>query len=171
MSAIGQESIAERARRLLEPVLERDGLELVDVEWLRAAGRWTLRVYMDKPGGVTVDDCQAESRILETILDAEDLIEPAYDLEVSSPGLERPLRKKEDFVRFAGRPAHLKAYAPLADTAPGQPPRKQFSGELRGFSDGAVEISIDGILHRVPLDRIAKAHLLFDAVADLRRKD
>jgi len=171
MSAIGQESIAEHARRLLEPVLERDGFELVEVEWLRMGGRWTLRLFVDRAGGVTIDDCQAVSRTVEPMLDVEDFIEPAYDLEVSSPGLDRPLRKPQDFDRFAGQRAHVKAFAPLADTAPGQAPRKQWTGSLRGFRDGAVEIDVDGTVHRIPLDRIAKAHLEYDADADLRRKD
>jgi ribosome maturation factor RimP len=171
MSAIGQESIAEQARRLLEPVLARDGYELVEVEWLRLGGRWTLRVYIDKQGGVSIDDCQAASRTVEPMLDVGDFIEPAYDLEVSSPGLDRPLRKPQDFDRFAGQRAQVKAFGPLADTAAGQPPRKHWTGSLRGYREGAVEIEVDGIVHRIPLDRIAKAHLEYDADADLRRKD
>jgi ribosome maturation factor RimP len=171
MSAIGQEPIAEQVRRLLEPVLMRDGFELVEVEWLRLAGRWTLRVFIDKPGGVGIDDCQAVSRTVEPILDVEDAIEPAYDLEVSSPGLDRPLRKPEDFDRFAGQRTVVKAYGPLPETAPGSPPRKHWTGTLRGFKDGGVEVDVDGVLHRIPLDRIAKAHLEYDADADLRRKD
>lgn len=152
-------------------MLERDGFELVEVEWLRAGGRWTLRVFVDKPGGVTIDDCQAASRTVEPMLDVEDFIEPAYDLEVSSPGLDRPLRKPRDFDRFAGQRAHVKAFGPLADTAAGQPPRKHWTGSLRGYREGAVEIEVDGVVHRIPLDRIAKAHLEYDADADLRRKD
>lgn len=171
MSAIGQEPIPEQVRRLLEPVLVRDGFELVEVEWLRLAGRWTLRLFVDKAGGVGIDDCQLVSRTVEPILDVEDFIEPAYDLEVSSPGLDRPLRKPQDFERFAGQLAAVKAFGPIPDTAPGGPPRKHWTGNLRGFQDGAVAIDVDGVLHRIPLDRIAKAHLVFDAEADLRRKD
>jgi ribosome maturation factor RimP len=171
MSAIGQEPIPEQVRRLLEPVLTRDGFELVEVEWVRLAGRWTLRVFVDKAGGVGIDDCQAVSRTIEPMLDVEDFIEPAYDLEVSSPGLDRPLRKPQDFDRYAGQRAHVKSFAPVPDTAQGQPPRKHWTGILRGFRDGAVEIDVDGVLHRIPLDRIAKAHLEYDVEADLRRKD
>lgn len=171
MTGIGQQSIAEQVRGLLEPVLARDGYELVEVEWLRLAGRWTLRLYVDKPGGVGIDDCQEVSRTVEPILDVEDFIEPAYDLEVSSPGLDRPLRKPADFGRYAGQRAQVKAYGPVAGTAPGSPGRKHWSGVLRGFSNGAVEIEVDGVLHRVPHDQIAKAHLEFDVEADLRRKD
>lgn len=171
MTGIGEQSIAEQVRGLLEPVLARDGFELVEVEWLRLAGRWTLRLFVDREGGVGIEDCQAVSRTVEPILDVEDLIEPAYDLEVSSPGLDRPLRKPADFDRFAGQRAQLKAYGPVAGTAPGSPGRKHWTGVLRGFRDGAVELEVDGVLHRVPHDQIAKANLEYDVEADLRRKD
>jgi ribosome maturation factor RimP len=171
MPGIGEESIAERTRRVLEPVLARDGYELVEVEWLRQGSRWTLRLFVDKSGGVGIEDCQAVSRLVEPILDVEDFIEPAYDLEVSSPGLDRPLRKPADFDRYAGQRAHVKAYGPVAGTAAGSPARKNWTGVLVGFRDGAVEIDVDGIVHRVPHDQIAKAHLEYDFEADLRRKD
>ncbi len=171
MTGIAQESIPERTRSLLEPVLERDGFELVEVEWLRPAGRWTLRIFIDKPGGVHVDDCQAVSRTIEPMLDVEDFIEPAYDLEVSSPGLDRPLRKPEHFERYAGQRVKVKSYGPVAETAPGSPARKHWTGELKGFREGAVEVDVDGVLHRIPHDQIAKANLDYDAEADLRRKD
>jgi ribosome maturation factor RimP len=171
MSGIAEESIAERVRRLIEPVLARDGYELVEVEWLRQGSRWTLRLFIDKPGGIGIEDCQAVSRTIEPILDVEDVIEPAYDLEVSSPGLDRPLRKPTDFDRYAGQRAHVKTYGPVAGTAPGSPGRKRWSGVLVGFRDGAVEIDVDGVVHRVPHDQIAKANLEYDFEADLRRKD
>jgi ribosome maturation factor RimP len=171
MTGIAQESVVDRARALLEPVLERDGYELVEVEWVRAAGRWTLRLYVDRAGGVGIDQCQEVSRTVEPILDVEDFIEPAYDLEVSSPGVDRPLRKPADFDRFKGQRAHVKAYGPVAGTAPGSPGRKHWTGTLVGFRDGAVEIDVDGVVHRVPHEQIAKAHLEADLGADLRRKD
>ncbi|ACG72392.1 protein of unknown function DUF150 [Anaeromyxobacter sp. K] len=171
MTGIGEQSIAEQVRSLLEPVLERDGYELVEVEWARLAGRWTLRVFIDKAGGVGIDDCQAVSKTVEPILDVADVIEPAYDLEVSSPGLDRPLRKPRDFDRYAGQRVHVKAYGPVAGTAPGAPARKHWTGVLKGFRDGAVELDVDGVLHRVPHDQIAKANLEYDVEGDLRRKD
>jgi ribosome maturation factor RimP len=183
MPAIGTESVADRARRLLEPVLVRDGFELVEVEWLREGGPWVLRLYVDRQGGVTIDDCQAVSRTIEPILDAEGFIEPAYNLEVSSPGLDRPLRKPQDFERFAGQRARVKTYAPvesLPTTAqPGGPSRgaagagarKNWTGTLRGFRDGMVEIEVDGQLHRIQHEKIAKANLEYDFEADLRRKE
>ena len=171
MTGIAQEPIVQQVSRLLEPVLARDGYELVEVEWVRGGGRWTLRLYVDKPGGTGVEDCQAVSHLVDPILDAADVIEPAYDLEVSSPGLERPLRKPADFDRFAGQRARLKTYGPVAGTAPGSPGRKHWTGILKGFQDGAVEVDVDGVLHRIPHDQIAKAHLEYDFEADLRRKD
>jgi ribosome maturation factor RimP len=171
MAGIAQAPITEQVRRLLEPILLRDGYELVEVEWVRGGGRWTLRLYVDKPGGFGLEDCQAVSHLADPILDVADFIEPAYDLEVSSPGLERPLRKPADFDRFAGQRAHLKTFGPVAGTAPGSPARKQWTGLLRGFKDGAVELTVDGALHRVPHDQIAKANLEYDFEADLRRKD
>ena len=171
MTGVGQESVVERARSTLEPVLVRDGYELVEVEWVRGGGRFTLRVFVDKAGGVNIDDCQAVSRTIEPILDVEDFIEPAYDLEVSSPGLDRPLRTPEHFARYAGQRVHVKAYGPVPGTAEGSPPRKNWTGALRGYEGGAVLVDVDGVLHRIPHDQIAKAHLEFDVEADLRRKD
>ena len=171
MTAIGAEPIAERARRVLDPVIERDGFELVDVEWAREGHAWVLRVYVDRPGGVTIDHCQELSRTLETILDVEDFIEPAYSLEVSSPGVNRPLRKPEHFQKFAGERVHVKAFGPIEGSAPGQAPRKNWTGVLRGFADGLVEVDVDGTLHRIPLEKIAKANIEYDFDADLRRKE
>jgi ribosome maturation factor RimP len=170
MTGVGESRWSRRAPSA-RPVLIRDGYDFVDVEWVRGGGRFTLRVYVDKPGGVNVDDCQLVSRTVEPILDVEDFIEPAYDLEVSSPGLDRPLRTAEHFGRYAGQRVRVKAYGPVAGTAPGSPARKNWTGVLVGYRDGAVEIDVDGVVHRVPHDQIAKAHLEYDFEADLRRKD
>ena len=170
MTGIAQESVADRARQLLEPVLARDGFDLVEVEWQREGGGWVLRLYVDKAGGVGIEDCQAASRLVETLLDVEDFIEPAYSLEVSSPGVERPLRKPQDFQRFAGQRAKVRAFGPL-ESAAGLAQRKQWTGILRGFADGAVEIDVDGTVHRIPVERVAKAHLEYDFESDLRRKE
>jgi ribosome maturation factor RimP len=171
MAGITQDSVVDQVRRLLEPVLERDGFELVEVEWVRGGGRWVLRLYVDKQGGTGIEDCQAVSTLVDPILDVADFIEPAYDLEVSSPGLERPLRKPADYDRFSGQRARLKTFGPVAGTAPGSPGRKHWTGILKGFKDGAVEVDVDGVLHRIPHDQIAKANLEYDFEADLRRKD
>jgi len=168
MTGIGEQPIAERVRALLEPVVAREGFDLVEVEWLREGRAWVLRLFVDRPGGVTIDHCQELSRTVEPILDVEEIIEPAYSLEVSSPGVERPLRKPEHFERFAGERVRLRTFGPVATPAG---PRKSWAGVLRGFSDGAVEIEVEGALHRVPHDQIAKAHVEYDFDADLRRKD
>ena len=166
MSAIGTEPVREKACRLLEPIILREGFELVDVEWGREGAAWVLRIFVDRPGGVTIDHCQELSRTIEPILDVEDFIEPAYSLEVSSPGLDRPLRKVADFERFTGQRAHVKTFGPI-ETPTG--PRKNWTGTLKGFKDGAVEVEVDGALHRIPHDKIAKAHLEYDFEADLKR--
>ena len=171
MTSIATEPIAERARRVLEAIVTRDGFELVEVEWAREGRAWVLRVYVDRPGGVTIEHCQELSRTIEPVLDVEDFIEPAYQLEVSSPGLDRPLRKPEHFDRYAGQRAHVKAYAPVEGSAPGQAARRNWTGILRGFRDGAVEIEVDGALHRIPHAKIAKANLEYDFEADLKRKE
>ncbi len=168
MSAIGTQSVADQARSLLEPILAREGFELVEVEWAREGQAWVLRVFVDRAGGVTIDHCQELSRTIEPVLDVEDFIEPAYNLEVSSPGLDRPLRKESDFERFAGQRAHVKTFGPI-DSPTG--PRKNWTGTLKGFKDGAVEIDVDGALHRIPHDKIAKAHLEYDFDADIGRKE
>ncbi len=173
MAGIGTESVADRTRRVVEPILDRDGYELVEVEWQREGGSWVLRLYVDRARGITIGDCQDVSRTIEAVLDVEDFIEPAYQLEVSSPGVDRPLRKPNDFDKFAGQRAHVKTFGPVesAPSAPGAGPRKNWTGILRGFKDGAVEIDVDGHLHRIPHDQIAKANLEYDFEADLRRKE
>lgn len=168
MTAIVREETAERAWKLLEPILVRDGYEIVEVEWSHEAGGRVLRIYVDRPGGVTVDDCREVSRTVEPILDVEDLVEGSYHLEVSSPGLDRPLRKPADFARHAGQRVTVRTSRPV-ETGTG--PRRNWSGILKGFADGMVEVDVDGRLHRIPHDQIAKAHLEYDFEADLRRKE
>jgi ribosome maturation factor RimP len=168
LTAILPEPIAEQARAVCEPILAADGYELVEVEWTLELGGWILRLYIDKPGGVTIDDCQAASRTVEPALDVENFIEPSYALEVSSPGLERPLRKPADFSRFAGRRAHVRSTTPippgeyLIETDVHATPRRNWTGTLRGYHDGYVELDVDGKVHRVPHAKIAKANLELD---------
>ncbi len=118
---------------LLEPIIEENGLELVDLEFVKEGVNWYLRVYIDKEGGVTIDDCEGVSRALEAKLDAEDPIEQAYILEVSSPGIDRPLKKEADFVKYRGEIIDVKLYKP-------QDGSKQFQGRLLGLEDGVLSI-------------------------------
>ena len=103
----------QRAAELLEPILEDMNFELVDVEYVKEAGTWYLRSYIDKPGGITVDDCEAVSRQFSDRLDQEDFIEDSYIMEVSSPGLDRPLKKDKDFERNLGREVEIRTYRPI----------------------------------------------------------
>jgi ribosome maturation factor RimP len=168
MTGIGEQPIAQRVATLLEPLVAREGFELCEVEWQREGQGWVLRLFVDRPGGVNVDHCQELSRTVETVLDVEELIEPAYSLEVSSPGVERPLRKPEHFQRFAGQQVVVKAFGPVDA---GHGPRKSWTGLLKGFEQGAVLVEVEGKLHRIPHGKIAKAHVAWDFEADLRRKE
>jgi ribosome maturation factor RimP len=124
-----------RLRRLLEPGAQALGCELVDVEF--GGHHPTLRVYIDKPGGVTVDDCADVSRQLSAILDVEDPIAASYTLEVSSPGLDRPLVTLEDFDRRLGQVVKLRLYAAQAG-------RRNFTGRIAAVSGEQVQLELDG---------------------------
>jgi ribosome maturation factor RimP len=150
-----KEEIVEKVRAIAAPLAAGEGLELVDVELAGAGGRTTLRLYIDRAGGVSLDDCTSVSRAVSAALDVEDPIEGAYDLEVSSPGLDRPLRMPEHFQKFAGEEVRIKAYGPLPELEN----RKTFHGTLRGFEQGRVLVEVDGKLFRVPHEQIAKAHV------------
>ncbi len=145
--------VASVVTDLALPLAEQLNLELVDVEYTKEAGRYYLRVFIDKPGGVTLDDCQALSERLDVLLDEKDPIPNAYVLEVSSPGIERPLKKAQDFRRFAGRLARIKTFAPIEG-------RKQFIGRLLGASDQEVRLQIDDQVVAIALERIASARLV-----------
>jgi ribosome maturation factor RimP len=152
------EEIAEKVRGLVEPVVTRDGFELVDVECLGVPGNRILRLYVDRPGGgISIDECAEVSYTVEGILDAEDLVDGRYSLEVSSPGLDRPLRKPADFDKYRGQKARLKTYGPFEG-------RRNFVGKLEGYDaqGGVVVIDVDGKTFRVPHKDIAKANLDYE---------
>jgi ribosome maturation factor RimP len=150
-----KEEIVEKVRKIAAPLAAGEGLELVDVELAGAGGRTTLRLYIDRDGGVSLEDCSTVSRAISAALDVEDPIEGAYDLEVSSPGLDRPLRTPDHFEKYAGEKVRVKAYGPIPELEN----RKTFVGMLRGFDDGRVVVDVDGKIFRVPLEQIAKAHI------------
>lgn len=118
---------------ILEPIIAEKGLELVDLEFVKEGVNWYLRVYIDKDGGVNIDDCEAVSRALEVKLDEKDPIEQAYILEVSSPGIDRPLKKDADFVKYQGEIIDVKLYK-------AQDGSKQYQGRLLGLEDGVLSI-------------------------------
>ncbi len=135
MSAKTQQ-IETKAEALVLPIIDRHGFELVDVEYVKEAGTWYLRAYIDKPGGITVDDCEMVSRAFEAELDRTDLIEDAYILEVSSPGLGRPLKKEKDYRRAMGSEIELHTYKPVDG-------EKVFFGILQSYDEGSVTIGTE----------------------------
>ncbi len=127
--------VTELTAKLALPVVEEAGCELWDVEYVREAGTWFLRIYIDKEGGVDILDCEKVSRALSDLLDEADPIEGSYTLEVSSAGAERPLKRPGDFQRFMGSPVAVKLYK-------AQGGRKEFAGVLTGYDNGDVTITV-----------------------------
>jgi len=137
---------------LMEPLCDSEGLELVHVEYQREASGRTLRIYIDKPGGVTLNDCSALSRQAGDMLDVCFEADESYNLEVSSPGFDRPLVKLQDFERFKGRHIKIRTEQPLNG-------QKNFTGILLGVFDDAIRIVIDNQTANIPFNEIAKARL------------
>ena len=129
--------VTDAVTALALPVVERAGCELWDVEYVKEAGTWFLRVYIDKEGGVSIDDCEAVSRPLSDLLDEADPIEGSYTFEVSSAGADRPLKKPEHFAEFQGEEVEVKLYRPREG-------RKEFVGALKGYEDGNVTLDVNG---------------------------
>lgn len=153
--------ITEQVTDLVLPILDSFQLELVDVEFKKSGRSYVLRLFIDKPGGVTLDDCTEVSRELSLVLDVEDIIPGRYTLEVSSPGLDRPLKKEQDFIRYKGQLAVVKTRELLKDDNGN--PRKTFLGILEDVNDGIVTIHLkEGPLAHLPLAEIEKAHLEFE---------
>ena len=147
--------IASTVRALAEPIARDLGYELWDVEYIREAGQWFLRVYIDKDGGVSINDCEAVSRPLSDALDEADPIESSYIFEVASAGAERPLKRPGDFEQFMGSPVLLKTYKPVDG-------RKEFSGDLAGYDNGAVTLRIGEEEKRFEKDAVALVRLRCD---------
>ncbi|MBQ3181122.1 MAG: ribosome maturation factor RimP [Firmicutes bacterium] len=148
--------IERRVYDMAEPLCADNNAELVAVEWVKTGREWTLRLFIDAEGGVDHELCAAVSRVVSDALDVLDFIEPAYNLEVSSPGLERPLVKPADFQRFAGEPVCIRLFA-------AQGGKKEFYGDLVGYTPEGVEITEEKTGTRLVFARadIAKAHLVF----------
>jgi ribosome maturation factor RimP len=158
---VSQSVLFDDIRRLLDPVLADLGLELVELEFKREGRDWCLRLFIDKPGGVTLDDCAALSREFGSVLEIEDLIETSYRLEVSSPGIDRPLHRPEDYRRFAGERVKVKTIDRMDPDGRGHS-RKTFTGRLLGLEGEAIRIlQLDkpGGEVLLPLTAIAKANL------------
>ncbi len=131
-----RETYEAKTEELLQPLVDAHGFELVDVEYVKEAGNWYLRAYIDKPGGIAVDDCEVISRALSDKLDEEDYIEDSYILEVSSPGLGRPLKKDKDFQRSIGKEIEVRTFRAIDK-------QKEFTGILKEFNKDSFTIVIE----------------------------
>ncbi len=137
-------------------MVQEFGMEMVDVEFRTERGRWILRVFIDKEGGITVDDCASVSRELGDLIEAEDIIDYPYVLEISSPGLNRPLRKESDFIRSIGKMVRLKMSRPINR-------RRNFTGRLANVREGVISLLVDeNNLVELPLKEIDKARLKYE---------
>lgn len=147
--------IVEAVRKIVEPVVTRQGLELVDVEYRGELQGWVLRIYIDRENGVNVGDCSRVSSEIGTILDVEDPIPQSYHLEVSSPGLNRPLKREEDYQKYQGSLVKIRTVAPIDG-------RQNFTGRLLGCSNGQVQVEIGEKRWEIPFSQITKANLQYE---------
>lgn len=144
----------KKTKEYLIPVLEELGFSLYDLEYVKEAGEYYLRVYIDKPEGISIDDCVAVSRRMNEILDREDYIDDPYTFEVSSPGIERRLRKEEHFLGAVGEEVNIRLYAPKNGS-------KDIHGILKNFKDETVLIQCDDADVVIPMTEIAAARVAF----------
>lgn len=152
--AVKREAVEEFVSSLVEGIIAGTDMELVDVEYVRERD-WYLRVYLDKPGGIDLDDCQMVSMKLSQELDEKDPISENYMLEVSSPGLDRALKKDKDFIRYNGRDVDIQLFKPIDGS-------KQYTGQLKGFSEEAIEVLIDDKVVSFARSTIAQIRLHLD---------
>jgi len=145
--------VAAHLEGLLKDVVELDGVELVYVEYRPEGSPSVLRIYIDKPGGVGLQDCERVSKQASALLDEENLILRRYVLEVSSPGIERPLFREADYRRFVGKEIRLITTETIED-------RRKFTGLIRTFSEGILRLEFDGETHQIPFSKIRKANLV-----------
>ena len=151
-----RETYETRTEELITPILDRMNFELVDVEYVKEGGTWFLRAYIDKEGGITVNDCEAVAREMNEILDREDFVEDSYVFEVSSPGLGRPLKKEKDYIRSMGKEVEIRTYRAINR-------EKEFYGILSAYDENTVTIKTeDGTEMTFEKSDIALIRLAFD---------
>ncbi|OLA53950.1 MAG: ribosome maturation factor RimP [Roseburia intestinalis] len=151
-----RETYETRTEELITPILDRMNFELVDVEYVKEGGTWYLRAYIDKEGGITVNDCEAVAREMNEILDREDFVEDSYVFEVSSPGLGRPLKKEKDYIRSMGKEVEIRTYRAINR-------EKEFYGILSAYDENTVTITTeDGTEMTFEKSDIALIRLAFD---------
>jgi len=152
---IPQQEIVDRVAELVQPIVREWSLELVEVEFRPSGKRWLLRIYIDREEGATIADCERVSRDLDRVLDVEEVIDHPYTLEVSSPGLTRQLKKREDFVRYRGRACRI-----ITSTA--VEGRNEFQGRIVDVAGEDVEVKEEKGVRSIPLSAIKRAHLEFE---------
>jgi len=152
MKVENQDPVIKEISHLLEALLAHEQMELVDLQFRRESMGWVLRVLIDKPDGVTIDDCSTISRQVSDLLDVKDIINHPYNLEVSSPGVRRPLKKESDYKRHIGEHVTIKTSC-LIDN------RKTFKGKLTGYQDGAVTVAVEGKEYTISSHVIEKANV------------
>lgn len=152
---MGKRTIVKEVQAIVEPIVENLGLELVEVQYAKEGPTWVLRLTIDGPNGIGHEECLAVSRAVSDPLDEADPIPGSYSLEVSSPGLDRPLVKPADFVRFAGREVRVNTYGPING-------RKNWRGLLKGLEDDEVVLTVDGEEVRLPFDKVSRTRLVPD---------
>ena len=151
-----REEYEKRAEELLAPIVELNGFELVDVEYVKEAGNWYLRGYIDKPGGITVNDCETVSRAFSDKLDENDFIEDSYIMEISSPGLDRPLKKDKDLERSIGESVDVRLFRAIDR-------QKEFTGILKAWDKDSVTLEFeDEATLVIERSNIALIRLAFD---------
>ncbi|GAB4113314.1 MAG: ribosome maturation factor RimP [Acidobacteriota bacterium] len=146
--------VARRVTDLIRAAVEEQAFELVHVEYQARTGSPVLRVYVDRPGGITLDDCAELSRRIGVLLDVEDLIPNQYLLEVSSPGIERPLFSERDYRRFRGREVRLTTVEKVEN-------RRNFKGVIEDVGDGIVRLNCEGRLYEIPISGIKRGNLVY----------
>jgi ribosome maturation factor RimP len=151
---VSARSLEQQIRTLIEPTVIRLGFDLVAVEWSGSRQGPVLRVSIDAPSGVNAEDCALVSEHLSPLLDAADPISSSYNLEVSSPGIDRPVQRREDFERFAG-------YRIRIQLSEG-PPRRRYLGVIGPLDGDELLLTVDGAEHRIPLDLVERAHLVLN---------
>jgi len=153
---MGKPSTTQTITELIEPVLKEDNLDLVEVEFKKGGKQWFLRIFIYKESGITVEDCHRVSRQIEDLIDVNEVIDSPYTLEVSSPGLDRPLKREKDFLRNTGKKIQVNAFSPIKD-------RKQFSGTIKDFKENTLYLveTKEEVLE-IPLSNIASAKLIIE---------
>ncbi len=148
--------VNKEVTQLIEPIIDEMGFELVDIKYLSEHGRLVLRIFLDKEGGISLDDCAKVSREIGELIDVKDIIDHAYVLEVSSPGINRSLRKEKDFMRAIGKKIRVKMAVPVER-------RKNFTGYLRRVKGGALYLEVEKDLVSLHLSDVAKANLVYES--------